>query len=103
MYKKFKNRIFELVNYFVITILLLFTLNLTFFSEKSLIKVLEQNEKIFDLGKNLNKLKYHEERLMIKIKSLGENSFDEDLITELGQRKLGLIKENYVLVLLNKQ
>lgn len=103
MIKKYINYFIILINYFIIFSLILVSINLTFFSNKSLIKVFEQRDKIIELNKMLKNFEIEEANLMIKIKSLGINSLDEDLITELAQSKLGLIKENYVFVLLDKQ
>ena len=96
MIKKYINYFIILINYFIIFSLILVSINLTFFSNKSLIKVFEQRDKIIELNKMLKNFEIEEANLMIKIKSLGINSLDEDLITELAQSKLGLIKENYV-------
>ena len=103
MIKKYINYFIIFINYFIIFSLILVSINLTFFSNKSLIKVFEQRDKIIELNKMLKNFEIEEANLMIKIKSLGINSLDEDLITELAQSKLGLIKENYVFVLLDKQ
>lgn len=103
MIKKYINYFIILINYFIIFSLILVSINLTFFSNKSLIKVFEQRDKIIELNKMQKNFEIEEANLMIKIKSLGINSLDEDLITELAQSKLGLIKENYVFVLLDKQ
>ena len=103
MIKKYINHLIILINYFIIFSLILVSINLTFFSDKSLIKVFEQRDKFIELNKTLKNLETEEANLMIKIKSLGINSLDEDLITELAQSKLGLIRENYVFVLLDKQ
>ena len=102
MIKKYINHLIILINYFIIFSLILVSINLTFFSDKSLIKVFEQRDKFIELNKTLKNLETEEANLMIKIKSLGINSLDEDLITELAQSKLGLIRENYVFVLLDK-
>ena len=102
MIKKHINNLIKLKNYLIIFTLILFSINLTFFSEKSLIKVFEQKDKLIELNKIIYNLEAQEAKLMNKIKSLGINSLDEDLITELGQKKLGLIRENYVFVLLDK-
>ena len=103
MIKKYINYFIILINYFIIFSLILVSINLTFFSNKSIIKVFEQRDKIIELNKMQKNFEIEEANLMIKIKSLGINSLDEDLITELAQSKLGLIKENYVFVLLDKQ
>ena len=102
MIKKYINYFIILINYFIIFSLILVSINLTFFSNKSLIKVFEQRDKFMELNKTLKNLEIEEENLMIKIKSLGINSLDEDFITELAQSKLGLIKENHVFVLLDE-
>ena len=82
--KKHINNLIKLKNYLNIFTLIIFN-KFAFFSEKSLIKVFEQKDKFIELNKIIYNLEAQEAKLMNKIKSLGINSLDEDLITELGQ------------------
>ena len=78
------------------------SVNLTFFNEKSVTKIFELNEKIIVLNKDLLDLKEIEEKLMTKIKFLSLETLSEDYLSELAQKKLGMIKEDNVLVILDE-
>ena len=77
------------------------SVNLTFFNEKSVTKIFEMNDKILLLHQELLELQQIEEKLMTKIKFLSFESLNEDYVSELAQKNLGMIKEDNVLVILD--
>ena len=77
------------------------SVNLTFFNEKSVIKIFEMNDNILLLNRELLDLQQIEEKLMTKIKFLSFESLNEDYVSELAQKNLGMIKEDNVLVILD--
>ena len=78
------------------------SVNLTFFNEKSVTKIFEMNENILVLNRELSNLQQIEENLMTKIKFLSFETLNEDYVTELAQKNLGMIKEDNVLVILDE-
>ena len=78
------------------------SVNLTFFNEKSAIKIFEVNENILLLNQELLDLQQIEEKLMTKIEFLSFETLNEDYVSELAQETLGMIKENNVLVILDE-
>ena len=77
------------------------SVNLTFFNEKSVTKIFEMNDNISLLRQELLDLQQIEEKLMTKIKFLSFESLNEDYVSELAQKNLGMIKEDNVLVILD--
>ena len=87
----------------VIAIICIYSsINLTFFNEKSVIKIFEMNDNILLLNQELLDLQQIEEKLMTKIEFLSFETLNEDYVSELAQETLGLIKEDNVLVILNE-
>ena len=78
------------------------SVNLTFFNEKSVTKIFEMNDNILLLHQELLDLRQIEEKLMSKIKFLSFESLNEDYVSELAQKNLGMIKEDNVLVILDE-
>ena len=78
------------------------SVNLTFFNEKSVTKIFKLNENIFLLNQELLDLYKIEEKLMTKIKFLSFETLNEDYVSELAQKNLGMIKEDNVLVILDE-
>ena len=78
------------------------SVNLTFFNEKSVTKIFEMNDNILLLQQELLDLQQIEEKLMTKIKFLSFESLNEDYVSELAQKNLGMIKEDNVLVILDE-
>ena len=78
------------------------SVNLTFFNEKSVTKILEMNENILLLNQELMNLQEIQDKLMTKIKFLSLESLNEDYVSELAQKTLGMIKEDNVLVILDE-
>ena len=73
-----------------------------FFNEKSVTKIFEMNENILLLNQELLDLQQIEEKLMTKIKFLSFETLNEDYVSELAQKTLGMIKEDNVLVILDE-
>ena len=86
---------------FIVIICIYNSVNLTFFNEKSVTKIFEMNDKILLLRQQLLDLQEIEEKLMTKIKFLSFESLNEDYVSELAQKNLGMIKEDNVLVILD--
>ena len=78
------------------------SVNLTFFNEKSVTKILKMNDNISVLNQKLLDLQKTEEKLMTKIKFLSFETLNEDYVSELAQKTLGMIKEDNVLVILDE-
>ena len=87
---------------FIIIICIYNSVNLTFFNEKSVTKIFEMNDNILLLRQELLDLQQIEEKLMTKIKFLSLETLNEDYVSELAQKNLGLIKENNILVILDE-
>ena len=87
---------------FIIIICIYNSINLTFFDEKSVIKIFKMNANILNLNQELSNLQKIEEKLMTKIKFLSYETLNEDYVSELAQKNLGMIKEDNLLVILNE-
>ena len=87
---------------FIVIICIYNSVNLTFFDEKSVIKIFEMNDNILLLRQELLDLQQIEEKLMTKIKFLSYETLNEDYVSELAQKTLGMIKEDNVLVILDE-
>ena len=87
---------------FIVIICIYNSVNLTFFNEKSVTKIFEMNDNILLLRQELLDLQQIEEKLMTKIKFLSFESLNEDYVSELAQKNLGMIKEDNVLVILDE-
>ena len=87
---------------FILVICIYNSVNLTFFDEKSVTKIFEMNDKILLLNRELLDLNQIEEELMTKIKFLSFETLNEDYVSELAQKNLGMIKEDNVLVILDE-
>ncbi len=87
---------------FIVIICIYNSVNLTFFDEKSVIKIFEMNDNILFLNQELLNLQQIEEKLMTKIKFLSIETLNEDYVSELAQKTLGMIKEDNVLVILDE-
>ena len=87
---------------FIVIICIYNSVDLTFFNEKSVTKIFEMNENILLLNQELLDLQEIEEKLMTKIKFLSFESLNEDYVSELAQKTLGMIKEDNILVILDE-
>ena len=86
----------------VIIICIYNSIDLTFFNEKSVIKIFKMNDNILFLNQELYDIQSKEEKLMTKIKFLSFETLNEDYLSELAQKNLGMIKEDNVLVILDE-
>ena len=102
MNKYFRKEFLTIICSFIVFISIYVSINLTFFSEKSITKTLDMNDEIYDLKKKLAELEILERKLLYKIKFLSMETLNEDYISELAQKNLGLIKQDNVLVILNE-
>ena len=96
-----KKRLMKFFFIFILFFCIYFTVNLCFFNEKSIAKILKMNEVIIELNQELLNLNEYEKNIMDKIKFLSIETLNEDYISELAQKNLGLIKEDNVLVILD--
>ena len=87
---------------FIIIICIYNSIDLTFFNNKSVTKIFKMNDNILFLNQELLDLQNTEEKLMNKIKFLSFETLNEDYVSELAQRNLGMIKEDNVLVILDE-
>ena len=87
---------------FIIIICIYNSIDLTFFNEKSVIKIFKMNDNILFLNQELYDIQIIEEKLMTKIKFLSFETLNEDYLSELAQKNLGMIKEDNVLVILDE-
>ena len=95
----------EFVRLFLLVIIIICiynSVNLTFFNEKSVTKIFEMNENILLLNQELLDLQQIEDKLMTKIKFLSFETLNEDYVSELAQKTLGMIKEDNFLVILDE-
>ncbi len=91
------------ITFFLIALTLIYiSINLTFFSEKSITNILAMNEEISILKKELQFLNNKEINLLNKIRFLSLENLDFDYISELAQKNIGLIKQDNVLVILDE-
>ena len=87
---------------FIIIICIYNSIDLTFFNEKSVTKIFKMNDSILFLNQELSDLQKKEEKLMTKINFLSFETLNEDYVSELAQKNLGMIKEGNVLVFLDE-
>ena len=97
-----KRKFIKLFLSFIVILCIYNVINLFFFNEKSVSKIFEINDNISLLNKELLDLNQIEEKLMIKIKFLSLETLNEDYVSELAQKNLGMIKEDNVLVILDE-
>ncbi len=97
-----KREFIKLFLSFIIIICIYNSIDLTFFNEKSVTKIFKLNDNILFLNKELSDLKKTEEKLMTKIKFLSFETLNEDYVSELAQKNLGMIKEDNILVILDE-
>ena len=102
MINYFRREFVKLILSFIIIICIYKSINLTFFNEKSVTKIFEMNDNILLLNKELLGLQRKEEKLMTKIKFLSFESLNNDYVSELAMKTLGLIKEDNILVILDE-
>ena len=102
MINYFKRDFIRLFVWFIVIACIYNSVNLTFFNEKSVTKTFEMNENILVLNQELLDLHQIEEKLMTKIKFLSFETLNEDYISELVQKNLGMIKEDNILVILSE-
>ena len=102
MINYFRREFLKIFLLFIVIICIYNSINLTFFDEKSVIKIFEMNENILLLNQELLNFHQIEEKLMTKIKFLSIETLNEDYVSELAQKTLGMIKEDNVLVILDE-
>ena len=102
MINYFRREFAKLILFIIVIFCIYNSVNLTFFNEKSVTKIFELNENILLLNHELLDLQKIEEKLMTKIKFLSFDTLNEDYVSELAQKTLGMIKEGNVLVILDE-
>ena len=102
MINYFRREFAKLFLWVIVIICIYNSVNLTFFNEKSVTKIFELTENISFLNQELLDLQQIEEKLMTKIKFLSFETLNEDYVSELAQKNLGMIKEDSVLVIFDE-
>ena len=102
MINYFKREFAKLFLPVIVIICIYNSVNLTFFNKKSVTKIFKMNDNISVLKQKLLDLQKTEEKLMTKIKFLSYETLNEDYVSELAQKTLGMIKEDNVLVILDE-
>ena len=102
MINHFRREFLKLLFWFVMVICIYNSINLTFFNEKSVSKIFKMNDNISLLNKEFLDLQKTEEKLMTKIKFLSLETLNEDYVSELVQKNLGMIKGDNILVILDE-
>ena len=102
MINYFRREFVKLLLSLIVIICVYNSINLTFFNEKSVTKIFKMNDNILLLNQDLLRLQQIEEKLMTKIKFLSFETLNEDYVSELAQKTLGMIKEDNVLVILDE-
>ena len=102
MINYFRREFVRLFLWFIVIICVYNSVNLTFYNEKSVTKIFEMNENILVLNQELSDLQQIEEKLKTKIKFVAFETLNEDYVSELAQKNLGMIKEENVLVILDE-
>ena len=102
MINYFRREFLKLLFWFVMVICIYNSINLTFFNEKSVSKIFKMNDNISLLNKEFLDLQKTEEKLMTKIKFLSLETLNEDYVSELVQKNLGMIKGDNILVILDE-
>ena len=101
MFSLIRNNHLYFFGYFAIFLFIFFFIFSSTIGNKSIFNLLEINEKINVLKKDLFVLEKKEIYLYSKIKMLKNNELDPDYISELAHKKLGLIKPDRVVVKIN--
>ena len=102
MINYFKRDFVKLLLSLIILVCIYYSINLTFFNEKSVTKIFKMNDNILHLNKDVLDLQQIEENLMNKIKFLSFETLNEDYVSELAQKNLGMIREDNILVILDE-
>ena len=102
MINYFRREFIRLILLFIVIICIYNSINLTFFNKKSVTKIFDMNQKILLLNQELFDLQQIEDKLMTKIQFLSFETLNEDYVSELAQKTLGMIKEDNFLVILDE-
>ena len=88
----------SLLGYSLIFLFLFFYSFNIFLGEKSLFDFYKLENKIKNLEKEVKLLKNDEKKIYQKIRLLKSNNLDPDLVSEIAQKKLGLIHQGRVVI-----
>ena len=102
MFSWIKNNYLFFCGYFFIFLCVLFFIFNNSSSNISIFNIIRINERIDNLNYNLSVLDKYENELYSKINLLNSANLDPDYISEIAQKKLGLIKPNRVIVKIDR-
>ena len=98
MYYWIKNNYLYFFGYFLVLLFILFFIINALTGNRSVLHLWNVNQTINFLNYELKSLENLENKLVSKIKLLNNNTLDPDFISELAQKKLGLIQQNSVVI-----
>ena len=98
MYYWIKNNYLYFFGYFLFLLFILFFIINALTGSRSVLHLWNVNQTINLLNYELQSLENLENKLVSKIKLLNNNTLDPDYISELAQKKLGLIQQNSVVI-----
>jgi len=101
MYYWIKNNYLYFFGYFLVLLFILFFIINALTGSRSVLHLWNVNQTINLLNYELQSLENLENKLVSKIKLLNNNTLDPDYISELAQKKLGLIQQNSVVIKLD--
>ena len=101
MYYWIKNNYLYFFGYFLVLLFILFFIINALTGNRSVLHLWNVNQTINFLNYELKSLENLENKLVSKIKLLNNNTLDPDYISELAQKKLGLIQQNSVVIKLD--
>ena len=79
-------------------VIFLFFISHIFFGDRSIWKIFSLNSQISETTRELNKLTYNKEKIMLEIDLLRDSNLDSDYITEISHKLLGLIQSDQIVI-----
>ena len=101
MYNWIKNNYIYFFGYSLVLLFIFFFIFNALIGSRSIFHLWNVNQTISLLNYELRSLENVENKLISKIKLLNNNTLDPDYVSELAQKKLGLIKQNSVVIRLD--
>ena len=101
MYNWIKNNYIYFFGYSLVLLFIFFFIFNALTGSRSIFHLWNVNQTIDLLNYELRSLENVENKLILKIKLLNNNTLDPDYVSELAQKKLGLIEQNSVVIKLD--
>ena len=98
MYSWISKYFFNLISYTITSVFIFTFVFNVFLGEKSIFTLLDLNNKILNLEKELASVKSIKNKLELKNMLLRNDNLDSDLISEIAQSKLGLLKDGRIII-----